>query len=224
MKPLTAVMLLCAGLVPASIAAGEVIEPGLYRLHNHPDSDDLFAHGLRLDELFDVTPGTDRFTFDFDAPGAAMFLSFNGTGLTISGTAFGGLEIGGGNYDPAFSSMIEIELTYADVTFASGDDDLVVHSNDITNLGSVTWTETGLTIPLADFRGNDLFAFRFGDEHGNSGHRGFAGISGWGGLAHGVDGMRTTGSEWIFSAQRVPGPTTLSLLAAGLVFARRRRR
>ena len=38
-------------------------------------------YGLRLDELFDATKGHDIFTFDFEADGASIFLTYDDNDL-----------------------------------------------------------------------------------------------------------------------------------------------
>ena len=47
-------------------------------LGNHPDGGSAPPfYGMRLDELFDVTGNLDRFTVDFEAPGALVMLDFD---------------------------------------------------------------------------------------------------------------------------------------------------
>ena len=65
----------------------------------------------------DVTGDTDVFTFDFESPGASMYLDYDGVSVRIHGTAFGGLDIGEW-YDPAWSSLVAIDVTYAVVESA----------------------------------------------------------------------------------------------------------
>ena len=70
-----AVCAVLAALSAAEVHASLIVE-GLYQLHNHPDGNQASPfYGLRLDELFQVTPGHDVFTFDFDHPDAAVVLA-----------------------------------------------------------------------------------------------------------------------------------------------------
>jgi hypothetical protein len=96
-----------------SAASAASIQTGTYRLSNHPDGAAANpTYGMRLDELFNVTGGHDVFTFDFEAPGSAMYLDYDGTSIHIYGTAFGGRDIGS-SYDPAHSSAVEIDFYYS---------------------------------------------------------------------------------------------------------------
>ena len=84
-------------LTPGPALGGLVLRPGTYVLGDHPDGNAAPpTYGLRLDELINVTPGHDVFTFSFDAPGAEMRIDITSVGtdeyeLHIYGTAFGGL-------------------------------------------------------------------------------------------------------------------------------------
>ena len=52
-------------LLAAGAANAELVQPGTYRLHNHPDANQAPPqYGLRLDELIDVTDERDVVTFD----------------------------------------------------------------------------------------------------------------------------------------------------------------
>ncbi|MHC4415185.1 MAG: hypothetical protein ACYS0G_07875 [Planctomycetota bacterium] len=212
------------GLVAATTAASaEIITPGDYRLHNHPDGGAAPPeYGLRLDELIGLTPDHDVFTFDFDAPGALMVLRYDGTSIRISGTAFGGL-VDEDEYDPDHSGFAQIDFTYTTAELAEGDDDLVVVTPDFSNTGTITFL--GEKINLFDRADDDGFTFRLGDEDDNEGHRGFEGISGWGWLDHHEAGQHVVSSDWIFTAELIPAPPVLAAACAGLlVWGRRRSR
>lgn len=175
---------------------------GTYRLGNHPDGAAAGPfYGLRLDELFNVTPGSpDIFTFDFEAPGTAVYLDYDGTRICIYGRAFGGRDIGDA-YDPAWTGFVDLNFCYAVVGVASGDDDLIVTTPNGSNSGTVTWVNTGEIIPIYDYAGDFGFTFRFGDEDNDQGHRGFDGLSGWGWLNHRDPGVHVPASDWIFTAR-----------------------
>jgi hypothetical protein len=178
-------------------------EAGTYMLGNHPDAGKALPfYGLRLDELFDVTGGHDVFTVDFEAPGAAMFMDYDGASIRIYGTGLAGLDIGS-EYDPAWTSMVDIDFTYTTVTTAAGDDDLVVETPPFTNSGTVTWLETGEVINLSDI--GEPITFRFGNTDDDSGHRGFGGLSGWGWMTYG-DPASEGAVDWIFTAKSVCEP------------------
>ncbi len=202
------------------------IQPGLYRLHNHPDGQIAPPHyGLRLDELFNLTGGQDRFTFDFDHPSAAMYLQYQGNLVRIFGFAFGGLDAGSGyDLDPARTSLVSIDFTYSTVAAVNDDDDLIVTTLSATNSGTITWMDTGEVIPLYDTASADGFTFRFGDEDHDFGHRGFTGLSGWGWLAHHDPFPYVPASDWLFTAELIPAPPALAALGVLLLAGRRRSR
>lgn len=179
------------GCSPAALG-----EPGTYRLGNHPDGNKAAPfYGLRLDELFDATGGHDVFTFDFEADGTAMYMTYDGETIHIYGTAFGGRDIGT-SYDPNWSSEVEIDFTFTNVKSAWNDDDLRVKHE--TGAGTITWLATGEAIELTAYRGNKPFSFRFGDKKNDNGHRGYPGYSGWGWLTHGDNHVHA--SDWLFIA------------------------
>ena len=170
-----------------------------YHLCNHPDgSARPPRYGLRLDELFDLTEGHDKFTFNFEAPGAFVYLDYDGVTIRIHGIVFGGLDKGH-KYDSEKSGYAKIDFTFPLVTPSPGDDDLVA----VEGSGSIIWkvgTPDEVTIPLIAYTGDNDFAFRFGNEDHDLGHRGFFGLSGWGWLNHGDD-LEThhAASDWLFT-------------------------
>ena len=107
---------------------GLVLTPGTYILEDHPDGTaGPPSYGLRLDELIDVTPGHDVFTFSFDAPGTDMRIDITSVGtdeyeLHIYGTAFGGL-VENNEYIADFTSGVEIDFVYTMAHTVDGDDD-----------------------------------------------------------------------------------------------------
>ena len=76
-------------------------------------------------------------------------------------------------------------------------------------------------------QGDEYLTFRLGDEDSDAGHRGFAGISGWGWMNHGDPEVHHDYSDWLFTAEKLPVPTpgSLALMSAGgMLWIRRNRR
>lgn len=211
-------------------AHGAAILNGTYALHNHPDGNARPPlYGAKLNELYDVTSGLDVFTFDFDAPGAAMFLDFTGSTIRIYGQALGGRDTGTTYANDQYLGMYTFDFTYQyGVGLAPGDDDvMVVLPPTKYNYGTLL-APTGDTISLRDGHYNGSQPdFRFGDENNDLGHRGFAGISGWGWLFKALPGegyTYTADSDWLFTATYIPTPGVAGMLSvAGLAGLRRRR-
>ncbi len=216
-------------LLASGAASAGLIVPTDVRLQlmDHPDGDAAPpTYGLRLDELIDVTPGHDRFTFSFDHPLALMQLQLTELSpgefsIHIWGTAFG-VRVVNNEYDPLLSGLAEIDFTYMLVQPVAGDDDLIVTTPSFTNSGSIMFE--GSTIDLFDRANSEGFSFRLGNEDDDQGHRGFAGISGWGWLDHGVAGNHVAASDWLFTVVPTPGTTALMAIAAALFTKGRRRR
>ncbi len=206
----------------SATAHGAFIDVGNYSLSNHPDgSANPPAYGLRLDELVDVTSGHDIFTFDFDHVLSNMRLRYDGSSIRVWGDAYGGRDTGSGYAADANLGVYSVDFLYTvGVGVEAGDDDLVVIAN-MQNFGTIT-TPGGAVIDLMDKTNGD-FSFRFGDEDNDAGHRGFAGISGWGWLIHG-SGPHVANSDFLFTAELIPSPGAIALLGmGGLVGIRRRR-
>ena len=209
-------------VVVNSASAGLIIEPGTYRLQDHPDGALVPPlYGLRLDELIDLNPGQpDRFTFSFDEPGAEMWLTLGeDTSIHIFGTVYGGRDIGPGWEDPGFW---EVDFTYAMSKGADPDDDIIVNPGD-QNMGTITRLMDNMTFDLFDFEGGNPYTFRLGDEDDDLGHRGFPGISGWGWINHGDPDIHTPVADWLFTLT-VPAPPAAVLLGVALLAGPRRRR
>ncbi len=214
-------------LASAPASAGLILPTDVrLRLADHPDGNAAPpTYGLRLDELINVTPGHDRFTFSFDHPLALvqMVLTEVGAGefsIHIWGTAFGGLVVNN-EYDPLLSGLADIDFTYMLARVVGGDDDLIVTTPSFMNSGSIMFN--GSTIDLFDRANSEGFTFRLGNENDDLGHRGFDGNSGWGWLDHGEAGTYVAASDWLFTVVPTPGTTALMAIAAAL-FARVRRR
>jgi len=102
---LLATALLIGGMSSAASAATVT-----YNLFNHPDGNAAEPYyGLRLNELYDVTGGTDHFTFDFErteitaSGGSLMQMTVDDMAntVTLSGRVYGGriTAPGSGMYD-----------------------------------------------------------------------------------------------------------------------------
>lgn len=238
-----------AGIVPGAIgtAHAALIQPGFqYQMFNHPAAqEDPPPYGLRLDELVDVTPGHDIFTWDFehdDSNGISLALlsikelpNFpNRFVIDIKGTVYGGLTDGNGYAnDPAHVGFWDIDFTYiVGVKKAFADDDYIVDPDApsmLTNAGTITGPGPGgITYLIGDVKDGE-YSFRLGDENNDQGHQGFDGFSGWGWLKHGVAPplQDIALSDWLFTLDDTayPTPGALGLLGiAGLCGARRSRR
>lgn len=218
------------GLVALATQAGAaVISTGTYQLHNHPDGNaNPPAYGLRLDELFNATGDHDIFTFDFDHASSNMRLDYNGSTIRIYGQTFGGRDTGSGYANDVYRGIYGVDFTYTlGVTpNLGGDDDLGVVPPSMRNFGTITAPVVvgSGPIALAD-KDADGYTFRFGDENNDLGHRGFAGISGWGWLIHHFpNAPHVDSSDWLFTATLIPAPGAVSMIGLGLLAAGRRRR
>lgn len=210
----------------ASDAAGAVASPGSYVLHNHPDGlANPPPYGMRLDGLYPGSPGD--FTLDFDHPSSSMQMDVTTTSIHIFGVAYGGRDIGTAYASEPTTGVYTVDFLFSiGLGLAPGDDDTRVVAADGSNTGSVL-TPTGDTIMLFDKANDEGFNFRLGDEDDDLGHRGFAGISGWGWFTRSGVGPMAGFNDFIFTAERVipsPGAGALGMVALGLVGMRRRRR
>ncbi len=216
---------LCLLLIPFTASA---VSTGSYTLSNHPDANQTPPpYGMRLDGLL----GHTVYTFDFD--NGNMQMTYDGSSIHIFGTAFGGAD-GGGAYTAGTTAIWNIDFTFGTgVTQPGGDgglNDVVVdNSGHHTNIGTVSSSFGSFDLRS---HGNGSETFTLGDEDG-SGHRGFAGISGWGWLDFSADGGTTwegqaanDTADFIFTAAPVPVPAAVWLFASGLLglvgFARKR--
>ncbi len=228
-------VLACAALAGGAMyiaapAGAALIQTGTYRLHNHPDgSANPPPYGARIDELYNVTGSHDIFTFNFDHPQSAMFLDYTGSTVRIYGVSYGGRDVGTNYANDQYLGVYAFDFLYnVGVGLAPGDDDVMVTlPYGQYNYGTML-TPLGDTVSLRDghYSGSQP-DFRFGDENNDLGHRGFAGLSGWGWLFHALPGqpyVNYPASDWLFTAELVPAPGMATLLlGAGLLASRRRR-
>lgn len=223
-----------ATLGAAQMAVAVGITGGTYTLDNHPDGvASTPFYGLRLDGLL-TGNSDDIYTFNFSEGGASMSLNYDDVNQTIqiSGTAYGGLDQGS-TYDQP--EQFAIDFTYRNVQQVAGDDDLWVDASQAGNsTGTITRQSTGDIFNLTDFAGANAFSFRLGDGDDNLGHRGHAGISGWGWVNHAPapadPGYKPHlySSDWLFTAKPTPVPESpwtmgvLAVMGSGLIALKRR--
>ncbi len=115
-------------------------------------------YGLRLDGLFGDYPT--HYTFDFEHPGACVFLTYDGSSVRIHGAAFGGKDVGD-DWDPLVRSWVWIDVLWEGAV----EDDThcevrVPEGSSVT--GSLTWLADGTVVPLqgASNMGNLLTFYR----------------------------------------------------------------
>ncbi len=191
-----------------------LVSDGTYQLGNHPDGNaGPPTYGLRLDGLT-TYDDSDIFTFSFDqADGANVQMVIDGDDITISGTVFGGRVVNNA-YVVGESGLWNLSFSYSAAMLAAGDDDLQV--DDLlagTNTGSITKLFGDLaSFDLVDYSGSRDFSFQLGNEDNDLGHRGFAGISGWGWMNHAPSNdpawlnTHQAASDWLFTAKRIGIP------------------
>ncbi len=192
----------------------DLVPDGTYQLGNHPDGNaGPPTYGLRLDGLT-TGNGSDIFTFSFDqADGADVKMVVDGGEITISGTVFGGRVVSNA-YVVGESGLWDLSFTYNGAGLVAGDDDLQV--DDLlagTNTGTITKLFGDLaTHDLVDYAGSHDFAFQLGNEADDLGHRGFAGISGWGWMNHAPTSdpawldHHLAASDWLFTGELISQP------------------
>ena len=126
-------------------APAEVCDTGCWNLEDTAGSLSPPTYGLRLDNLFGT--GSGDYTFSWEHAGASGQLCYDGNGmLSVSGLAYGGLDIGG-SWDASEQGFLEVEFTYTGA-FCNEDGDVVVTTSSGTGSGSVTWLNTGQVITL----------------------------------------------------------------------------
>lgn len=214
-----AVALLCGS------AHAAMLDLGIYQLHNHPDGNAAPPlYGMRMDG---IDGSADIFTLNFDHPDSDMLLVYTGTQIVISGVSYGGRDIGGSYANDAYLGLYEVEMVYdIGVSPVPGDDDVYVNAATGSNFGSITLPGGGVKSIFDKNGGPPVGTFRLGDEDNDAGHRGFAGISGWGWYE--IDGEMNSARtrDFLFTAEYIgiPAPATAALFAPIALAGVRRRR
>lgn len=213
-------------LLTSTVSAG-LLADGIYELNNHPDGSAAPPlYGLRLDGL---DGSNSDFTFDFETNGAAMFMDVDvaaGT-IRIFGQAFGGKNQGS-TYAANGAGLWDIDFTYAAGVQVNGMTIEVAPPTPASNNGTITFLDAGDSI-FAQNQVIDLFAYETNNGTAfliKEGHRGFAGHSGFGWLAHGTSTNNVKASDWLFTVGReipVPGAALLAALGLSLVGTLKRR-
>jgi len=180
------------GLLWPGCASAEGLKPGLYRLHNHRDGRSAPPfYGLRLDGL-QTGDADDVFSFDFDAPGAAVFLELEPTGARIFGTAYGGEDLGHRCETP---EPWDLEMRYALVESPDTAGRLESTGSPGSNVGTLRRRSDGRVLLLEDFGGPPSFVI-------DRGHRTPSDVfSGWGWLKYGGADDYLPDSDWLFEIE-----------------------
>ncbi len=186
--PLLVLLVGLAWLMPARTSS-ESLSPGLYRLHDHRDGRAAPPrYGLRLDGL-QTGDADDVFSFDFDAPGAAVFLELAPTSAHLFGTVYGGKDVGDRFESPELWDL-EMRYALADPSGATGRLESV--GSPGSNTGTLRRRSDGRVFTLEDFGGPPSFVI-------GSGHRTPADVfSGWGWLKHSGAPAHVPDSDWLF--------------------------
>ena len=205
----------------------------VYELSNHPLGNARPPqYGLRLDNLQN-RGGV--YTFDFDAPGASVFLTYDDDNggvnptITITGTnVLGGRDTGNlGNsddpptddpanvYDTENSGRWDFNFVYRVGVQESGGG-LIVSPDDPQNNGTISlvsgnWIgDTQSTYNMVDYQGGHANSFLFlPDGHRIPGDNSTLVGRGW--MNHDGDGslsVHNTASDWLFTGELVPEPAT----------------
>ena len=218
-----------------------------YDLKNHPASaESPPPYGLRVDGVeWWATNGahggnSDTWTFDFEPGAACITCGVVGTldtvanTFVISGTAWGGKDVGA-TYAPAPGpGRLEIDFTYVNVTIGThnGHPSVTVFGNPH-GTGTIKFLDDNQSIGkdtvvhlLGHPPGMKPFVFK-ADDHRLAGycpHPACDDPVGRGWLKfvkynpHGTITAhhKTSYQDWLFTSQRVPEPSTLAMFGAGL--------
>lgn len=198
---------------------------GTYTLLNHPDGEIRTPYyGLRLDGL--DGNNSNRYTFDFEHAQSNMQMTYNGSTIHIFGNVWGGKDIGSSYQNPSQgrTGLWQVDFTYRANVSANPNGSIQVNSSPTNNgfikplfNSTVAAFQNNPQIPLIDFMDPSFLL--------DTGHRGFAGISGWGWVNH-SGRAHVPASDWLFTvgAQVIPTPGAASLGMIGLALVNGLRR
>ncbi len=207
-------------LLPATLALtlplaaqGSFLDPAKYELYNQTGT----SYGLRLEELINITNDVDSFTFDFDAPGASVFMDLTASTIHIYGTVFGGLNTEAG-YDPLQSGFWDLDFSYSTAFgTAHNDDDLIVAAAGAgLNSGSLKQLYgTNLEITLRDSSAGHPYTLRLGDGQQETEEQATAEVTGTGWIDH-DDSFELAEPNLSFKVAQVPEPKNYLILGSFL--------
>ena len=228
---LIAIALVSGAAIAANAGAPALLVDGTYRLFNHPDGGNRPPnYGMRLDGL--DGNNTHIYTFDFEDAQSDMRMSVDmaNSRVRIFGRAWGGYDVGTSYQNPALgrAGLWQFDFTYRANVSVRPDGEIIAYMSPMNNgyvqplfSSSVPRFAGNPQIALVDYNSVPQPSF-----HLDFGHRGFAGVSGWGWVNH-SGGPHVYASDWLFTvgAEPIPSPTAASLgmLGLTLVGALRRR-
>lgn len=244
-------LLACAGsILPAGVQAA-VIQEFQYDLWSHPDGNAAPpSYGLRLDGIeWFISNGvnggdSDIWTFDFtDMKATYTYNSMADDTFRIFGTAVGGRDLSGGNYDEGQFAEVSIDFTYTGFNGQNSHVDPEIHVNGAggvassLGMGTITFEDAvfsiaqGTTVNLLAFANSAgrLFNFdvdpapghRLEDYCGGANPPHYCGMpAGWGWLALKDNDWvyHTAAQDWLFvsKARTIPEPSSLVMLVSGI--------
>ncbi|MFK7759662.1 MAG: PEP-CTERM sorting domain-containing protein [Phycisphaerales bacterium] len=217
----TALTLLGLSAATLSASAGGLVI-AQYELSDHPDANlNPPPYGMRLDNV--IGAGAATLSFDFHGD-SLLTVTDNGGDLSIniSGTMFGGVVDGMGGYVSATSYAVDFNYGALVNNFGGG---WAVNGVDAANTGTVTNLDTNEVFTLNTTTIGDGTAFAFlPDGHRLDGDDSTFVGRGW--MTEETDGTDPLGGtrDWIFTATKVPAPSSVALLGLGGLVATRRRR
>lgn len=218
-------------MMMGTTASAAVLADGLYKLGNHPDGSAAPPlYGLRLDGL--GTGGVSGiYTFDFENNGAAMYMDLDvaNNSIHIYGQVYGGLH-SGSTWNATESGLWNVDFTYTTGITSTGQIE-VNGKDDVNNYGSITPLFTGGAFTNGTAIGLWTWPMPYPDGLNftlDTGHRGFAGFSGWGWLSYGdsAPGTHKDASDWLFTVGDkipVPGAVLLGTIGLSLIGVLKRR-
>ena len=220
--------LVLAGSFLAAPANADIITYTYSLADKDPGAQNPPDYGLRLDGLFGEPSSV--WTFSFDSTDVQMVIDTDAETAHIFGEVIGAEDVGT-EWDPTAGYSWYLDFTYTDITITDPTTGywtaplLPDPYINLSNVGTLTLlsdadidgggSDQGEYVALADYKGGDFFL------HSSKGpyvSAWLASTSGFAG-ADPPDYIRTGGccQDFGFKATRVPEPSTLNLLGAGLL-------